>query len=131
MFHIGQKVVCVDDSFESGEWDVGRPNLPRANTVYTVRATFIETWSGCAPSPALLLEEVINPVIGWSVGLPTHREIGFSSHRFRPVVEKSTDTGMAILKEILERETVRDPVPTSYQTQLAAYRKLATDMKNR
>lgn len=66
---------------------------------------------------------------------------GFCANYFRPVVEKSTDAGMAILKEILERETVKDRAPVaSYQrdihtanllSQLEIYRASRDAMKNR
>lgn len=37
-------------------------------------------------------------------------EPGFPSHHFRPLIARSTDTGMAILQGILDRETIREPV---------------------
>ena len=108
MFHIGQKVVCVNDHYTPGSWDRGRPNLARAGVVYTVRTVCMWPYAN-APMLAITLHEVINPVLLWDTGHTL--EYAFAAHRFRPVVEKKTDAGMAILKEILERETINDRAP--------------------
>lgn len=38
-------------------------------------------------------------------------QAGFRAKFFRPVIERKTDAGMAILREILERESHQDRVP--------------------
>lgn len=107
-FRVGQKVVCVD---------VGRRHLPNQtvanwlslDVIYEIR------WIGPCPYP------------GWDDGIPCVRLVGidrgecdgrpewydfpFCTTRFRPVIEKSTDVGMAIFREILDRETVKDGKP--------------------
>jgi hypothetical protein len=104
MFHIGQKVVCVDDTYEHPNWSFV-PNRPVAGEVYTIRG-FSTDHEG---NERLILEELNNPIIEWMVA--GFAEGSFPSRRFRPLLEKKTDTGMALLKEILERETVKDPTP--------------------
>lgn len=84
MFWIGQKVVCINAwmNFHLKE-----------GTVYTV--TGKRTVNSY---PGLLLAEVAH----------YNRNLPFDTWRFRPLVEKSTDTGFAILREILDRETITD-----------------------
>lgn len=100
MFRIGQKVVCVRRVGERHKLTAW-PEIEGIYTIRAVRTNVIRPAHGVA----LLLSEIKNPIDpAWDL------EPGFYSNLFRPIVEKSTDTGMAILKEILERETVRDPV---------------------
>lgn len=101
MFWIGQKVVCVDDSPSDdprcgpgGDWV---PNYPKRGQIYTVR--------GISNTGSIVLDEIMNPIREFLGG---DAEAHWKPHRFRPLVEKSTDTGMAILREILDRETVTD-----------------------
>lgn len=93
-FRVGQKVVCVDDR----RVDHNVISAPLVSgTIYRVRKV-----SG----NGLCVEEIL--------GAPYPNEFSewaFFIYRFRPVVEKSTDTGMAILHEILDRETINDRVP--------------------
>lgn len=113
-FRIGQQVVCVDDTF-SRRWvdEPGTPNLPKKGAVYHVRATF--NWEFLnGYNPALLLVELVNPQYGWR--LPFGRVIcehPFAARRFRPLIEKSANTGMAILRKVADdaartKELVRD-----------------------
>jgi len=107
MFHVGQKVVCVNDQ----NWRIpGTGRHPIKGSIYTIAAV---------DKDGVALEE-IGPRGCWAVPCP------YLASRFRPVVEKSTDTGMAVLKEILERETVKDPAPVNL---LEDYRRLAEAMK--
>lgn len=82
-FHVGQKVVCVDDSITTRTHE----HLLRCGELYVV-AGHMRT-SRNEPGVNIL-----------NVGL------GFRASRFRPLTEKSTDTGFAILEEIRKRETV-------------------------
>lgn len=102
MFRIGQKVVCVNEEPIAGQrgskWDAKL----KAGAVYVIR------WAGTyqnnvfGPSKCVRLQGIVRDY--------ADGDTPYCASRFRPVVEKSTDTGMAILKEILERETARDPV---------------------
>ncbi len=66
MFHIGQRIICVDDRFvgENRVFDrtftVRCPNLPVKSRVYTVRG-FTVPYVGYPGRPGILLEEIINP----------------------------------------------------------------------
>ena len=66
MFHIGQRIICVDDRFvgENRVFDrtftVRCPNLPVKSRVYTVRG-FVVPYVGYPGMPGILLEEIINP----------------------------------------------------------------------
>lgn len=95
-FHIGQKVVCVDDSPNP---TLGASRLTKGQ-IYVIRALSYgyDDTHFCVH------------VHGVHGGLrPRGRgERGFYPRRFRPVVERKTD--ISIFIEILDRETVRDPV---------------------
>lgn len=109
-FRIGQKVVCVDGKFIDPRWY--RSDIrPCTGQVYTVRGFASEEYlkaSDDQASPKIYLEEIVNPEVKWGFGLA---ELAFPMCRFRPVIENSTDTGMAVLREILDRETIKDGKP--------------------
>lgn len=96
MFRVGQKVVCVD----AGPSTVDGVVMLSKGAVYTI------TGFDTSGKGGLLLSEV-----------PHHRfycngtPAGWWHWRFRPVTERKTDTGMAILREILERESHQDRAP--------------------
>lgn len=101
-FRVGQKVVCVDDSAELGKRLIINPALSagwkndlKRGEVYTFLSYAKHPNSN---HPALHVAEI-------------NRVWPFAACRFRPVVEKSTDAGMAILREILDRESVTDRKP--------------------
>lgn len=89
-FRVGQKVVCVDDTWVNPYWIKNTPNKPLLGAVYTIRCIRAGR-RGCS----VLIEEISNPL--HSSGI----ELGFYARRFRPLVERKTDTGMSILKSIL------------------------------
>lgn len=92
-FRVGQKVVCVGALSPTfyGE------KVPEVGKVYTIRnVRKFENGIG------LHLREIANSVHRYQDGT---YEAFFHKEFFRPVVEKSTDTGMAILREILDRES--------------------------
>lgn len=91
-FRVGQKVVCVDAS--PGKHGYA-PRYVNKGEIYTVSRLTVSN-----DGPALRLIEVNFDPQDWLL-----------CKRFRPLIEKSTDTGMAVLREILDRETVKDTVP--------------------
>ena len=113
MFRIGQKVVCVNDEIIS-ELDKARgfnwlPGCkPVRGAVYTVRATK----ACCDGAPGVLLDEIQNRYLRKGI---TYKDAPYASIRFRPVIERKTETGMAILREILERESFEDRKPARAQ----------------
>lgn len=82
MFQIGQRVVCIDASFNAET----RPYMPcwiTKGTIYTIR--------GIHKDPNIVgygvyLEEVVNPEQVWSNDEP--REWSFSATRFKPTLLK-------------------------------------------
>lgn len=100
-FRVGQKVVCVNVTGHFGTWHpVGDLGALTLNAIYTVKSVGI--YREC---PTVWLEEIVREIRMVDFGEP-----GYSILRFRPLIEKSTDAGMAILREILDRETDKPPV---------------------
>lgn len=89
-FHVGQKVVCVDDK----NWGHPEPplNWPVTGRVYTVRG-FSAAWDENG-SNGLLLAEVSSGNY-----FDAGEEVGFKRRRFRPIVETKTD--ISIFKRML------------------------------
>lgn len=107
-FHVGQKVVCINDKemHKSGEiigFYQGRP-IVKAGTmdglkkgaIYTIRALDLDCLD---KRPIVFLHEIIRPK--WEC-IPHQPEAGYCATRFRPLIEKSTETGMAILRKIAD-----------------------------
>lgn len=103
-FRVGQKVVCVKSRRYGG---TGAEIMPVKGNVYTVRGIDLNR-PGCNCEVGLWLEEITNPPMDYRGGI---EECSFDATRFRPLVEKKTETGMAILREILDRETITDKPP--------------------
>jgi len=90
VFAKGQKVVCIDDEFPP----MARllfTHLPKKDSVYTVRATYIgrgsytQTESGKKDGEiGVLLEELVNPRDP-SLKRGLNGELGFNSERFAPL----------------------------------------------
>lgn len=104
-FRIGQKVVLVEDT--PRVWDGIVPKAraislgakyPAKGGVYTVRDIRTVTISG---EICLLLVELDNSHFVTAHGYKF--EPGFSAWRFRPVVERGTDLGMSILRDLLNK----------------------------
>lgn len=96
-FYVGQKVVCVNDAIEPWRvpWKLPKkPNLGGLSkgVVYSVRRVGLYRGVRC-----LWLAEIVRPEYA-----PGYGEVGFGQHRFRPLVEKGTDKGVALLKKIAE-----------------------------
>ncbi len=91
---VGQKVVCVDDSFP-GPLAKYYVNLPVKGKTYTIRSVFIgrrvmHTTPGAADGEiGVLLQELIN---GPDPRNLHGQELGFNSERFRPLEELETTT---------------------------------------
>ncbi len=93
MFHIGQRVVCLDDRFvgENRVFDptfITRcPNLPVKGHVYTVRG-FVVPYAWYPATLGILLEEIVNPPCPYFEG--TFEPSFFPSH-FRPITLRNAD----------------------------------------
>jgi len=85
-FYVGQKVVCVEGSTLNYILEKGKS--------YTI-SDYGDFWG-----------ELLYDVAEIKTDIPH----GWAARMFRPLIEKSTDTGMAILREILDRESVGDKV---------------------
>lgn len=97
-FHVGQKVVCVDDQNFRNPDHIGTPIAPTApvrGTVYHVRSF--------SPSGNVLLAEIVCAPHAWEWG---YGEGGWLPRRFRPVTERKTDISIftAMLTPNRERE---------------------------
>jgi hypothetical protein len=96
----GDKVVCVDGYFLNSSGP-----LPVEGEVYTIsEIVFWDHWLDVPYSgPAVFLTEIARLRC-----VADNRIHPFSVRRFRPVQTKSTETGMAILKSILNGGPVKE-----------------------
>jgi hypothetical protein len=86
VFHTGQKVVCVAaPESRDPRWT----QFPVEGAIYTIRGC----WMG-ARDMVVLLNELKNPI-------GPKGERTFWAHRFRPVQERSTEAGVAMLRKLL------------------------------
>ena len=99
MFYRGQKVVCVND--KPGYWGHGR--FLRKGAIYTITAIKNEpsrtspiTWT---KRPIVQVAELKLAPTEW-----------LNAERFRPIEEKSTETGMAILRGILDGQPIKETI---------------------
>lgn len=99
-FYVGQKVVCVDDAEIGGIWVA---DAPVEGEIYTITGQLTVNVYG-QNRPGLLLSEIKN--CDGFLG-------AYCSTRFRPIIEKSTDAGMAILHEIIDRESHDERKPAN------------------
>ena len=97
MYQNGQRVVCVDDSFEPWVFDLYK-SLPKKNSIYTVRAVkpgrsnpnfVVDDDANLSIGAAdfdilILLEELVNPDDPHS---SIQQELGFRAERFAPLQE--------------------------------------------
>ena len=97
MFHVGQKVVCVNDRNLRVRRDL-YSSLPKQGQIYTVRA--ITPPDAVTPNtPGVLLEEIKGEYSS------SGYEYGFLAFRFRPIQERKTD--ISIFKAMLTPKKVR------------------------
>jgi hypothetical protein len=93
---IGQKVVCINDSFPSAaaEW---LTFLPVAGHVYAIRAIQVgNNGPGGTQNLGRLLKEIINPKSSWGC------EAGFVNTRFVPWLDVVSETERSAAAEPLE-----------------------------
>jgi len=89
-FRVGQKVVCIDDAPDAQRRWVFVRGVLKAGRTYTCAGPGSKTYHDV---PTIVLEEVENDLRA------------FRASRFRPAIERSTQTGMAILKKIAANPT--------------------------
>jgi hypothetical protein len=89
MFHVGQLVVCVDDSMARGASPFPGAHMARRGTIYTVRAII-----SFPIRDVFLFEELNNEHL-----VPEYfgAEPGFATERFRPL----SDSRLAIFRQML------------------------------
>lgn len=111
-FRVGQKIACVNDEFYGLLAQIAASvdihiSLPSKGGVYTVR----EITNGFHPDGriSVRLQEIINPPIDFYDGTPPEEPF-FSGFRFRPLIERKTDTGMAILRKLLNGNKIEEKV---------------------
>lgn len=105
-FYVGQKVVCIDDAMHS--FNAIKPALSKG-TVYTI--------AGLQDVGKENFKLVLAEQPGQDRDGNLHADFGYRATRFRPLIEKSTDAGMSILREILIRETITDKPRLPARTQ--------------
>lgn len=85
MFHVGQKVVCVETWSPSPGTGRGDEIGPIKGRIYTIRALVVHP---AHPGPHVLLREIRNDVVSYRSG---RYEASFHARRFRHVVGRKTD----------------------------------------
>jgi hypothetical protein len=99
-WQVGQKVVCIDDSFKTASPKVRAAyTFPHSHGTYTIREV-IRRWSsdGQIESCALRFEEIVNEQV-WSEKDSAKIEISFYDTSF---IDQKTSGGISI-KEFFER----------------------------
>jgi hypothetical protein len=100
-FRVGQKVVAVK-----------RPDLPvtsgktkpiRHGAVLTIRAVQTAIRANGVEATGLVFEEIRNDVVRTGIG---PWELDYDYRCFRPVVERGTEKGMSILRDLLNTQYV-------------------------
>lgn len=91
-FHVGQKVVCIstDDGFDDDGSTAIWPDCIKVGTILTLRGID----PGYIPEygvVGLVFEEFVDA-----------DDSPFLANCFRPVIERSTETGMAILRKVAD-----------------------------
>ena len=100
-FKVGQKVVCIDDNFDTSNDDFNNTfrNLPKKDQVYTIREY---------DSPAVKLEEISNPLVPIDLaGEVIYEEPGFHEKRFAPLLSVDSDMYLSMeehVKKQVEKE---------------------------
>lgn len=88
MFDAGEKIVCINDTFESLHRKIYR-ELPKKGVVYTVRECSLGRLKTGAANPGIsyriLLEEISNDLDPY-MDEAMAEELGFRSDRFAPIV---------------------------------------------
>ncbi|MCC5025086.1 MAG: hypothetical protein J6386_20890 [Candidatus Synoicihabitans palmerolidicus] len=91
----GQRVVCINDTFPDVIKAIYK-QLPIKDTTYTIREVFLGrekvVKGGDSATVGLLLEEITNPPDPFHA---EQQELGFSSERFAPMEELSSEEAYA------------------------------------
>lgn len=110
-FRVGQKVLCVDDTPlkpPAGYTLVSKLAAPIKGTIYTVR----EIKPGIVSErPCIQVEEIPNQIANVVSSTGEYIvEIIWEASGFRPLVERGTEKGMSILRDLLNKQnqTVRE-----------------------
>lgn len=104
-FHVGQKVVCVDDTELTFPFNCiyGETKPVRWHT-YTIRG-----FDSAMPNLGVYLNEIVNSPGAYADPVSPLRivvvEQCFDAARFSPLQEKSTETGMGILRRVAQDAT--------------------------
>lgn len=97
IFKIGQKVVYVGGGWKSGNAIAGATG-PKVGGIYTIRG-FVDVWIPFCGCPGIVTEECVNAPVLWCGALV---EPALAASSFRPLIERKTDTGMAILRKVAD-----------------------------
>ena len=92
MFHVGQRVVCVNDAGLRIACDL--KHMPVAGLIYTIRE-FKDV-----DGPGFLLEEIVNDLFQYSYGMD---EPYFCATRFHPVKNTSIEVFRKLLAPMPEK----------------------------
>ena len=95
MFHVGQMVVCVDDSVSPANFFIPA-TYPSKGHIYTIRGI-----QDLGNGLAVLLEEILNRPFPYATG---DSEPSFLASRFRPVRQTSIEQFTSILNQAPQRE---------------------------
>lgn len=97
-FHVGQKVVCVDDTMPPEGNGIGTLNGLKKGSVYTVRRVGVDA---LYQAPGVWLEEIIRP--DWL----HYGETAYNIIRFRPVAypRQSAEHDIALFTPALGTRT--------------------------
>lgn len=93
MFHVGQRVVCVDDAPMRNDCGDVMPLRLVRGIVYTIRSIQTEPH---IEGYGVRLEELLNPSIIWADG--SEKEWYYQSERFRPIAV----AGKSLLREAVQ-----------------------------
>jgi hypothetical protein len=97
VFHVGQKVVCVNDQAWPRAYGY-TPKLPKCGVIYTIRA-IIDCRAWGYDEDGLLLAEIVNPKrIHVTRFRPRLSEVKFRMSRFRPVRTTNIDVFLKMLE---------------------------------
>lgn len=97
MFHVGQKIECIQpDAGRGTAWLADADRLVLGG-VYTVIG-LVSINKGGEDVPCVQLAEAKN---SWLF------DGAYAADRFRPLVERKTEAGMSILREIADKATVK------------------------
>lgn len=112
MFRVGMRVICVDAKFPDPNGGYGDEVLPENRCAYTIRDIGIHPDPAYQEFASVLLEEIVNKARPYTNTDRIVRtfEPRFRATRFRPLVTKSTETGMSILRGISNGQRIPEKV---------------------